>query len=203
MAEKIVGTDIAPPDLIAKVTGRAKFAEDFRAEGMVFCKLLLSPMPHARVTRIDASRALRMEGVIDILTPEDVPEVTAPAEPALTSEPLYEGEPILALAAVDETTAAAAIEQIRVTYEPLPFVLDPLQSLRPDGPNAREEGNIFRTAQEDRGVRFLKWTAADFAGAAADRCRWASRWSSGRSAMSKPASRRPITSSRSRSRTSR
>ena len=169
MAEKIVGTDIAPPDLIAKVTGRAKFAEDFRAEGMVFCKLLLSPMPHARVTRIDASRALRMEGVIDILTPEDVPEVTAPAEPALTSEPLYEGEPILALAAVDETTAAAAIEQIRVTYEPLPFVLDPLRSLRPDGPNARQEGNIFRTAQEDRGVRVLKWTAADFAGAADDR----------------------------------
>ncbi|MCI0436553.1 MAG: xanthine dehydrogenase family protein molybdopterin-binding subunit [Gemmatimonadetes bacterium] len=162
MAEKIIGTDRVPPDLIAKVRGRAKYAEDFRAEGMVFCKLLLSPMPHARVTRIDASRALRMEGVIDILTPADVPEVNAPAEPALTSEPLYEGEPILALAAVDETTAAAAIEQIRVDYEPLPFVLDPLASLRPGGPNARQDGNIFRTAQDDRGVRELKWAGADF-----------------------------------------
>ena len=67
MAEKLVGTDIAPPDLHAKITGRAKYAEDFRAPGMVFAKLLLSPMPHARVRRVDASRALAMPGVIDIL----------------------------------------------------------------------------------------------------------------------------------------
>ena len=58
MAEQLVGTDIAPPDLHAKITGRAKYAEDFRAPGMVFAKLLLSPMPHARVRDIDASRAL-------------------------------------------------------------------------------------------------------------------------------------------------
>ncbi|MBI4520236.1 MAG: hypothetical protein HY701_05325, partial [Gemmatimonadetes bacterium] len=57
-----------PPDLVAKVTGRAKYSEDFRAEGMLFAKLLASPMPHARVRRIDASRALAMEGVVAILT---------------------------------------------------------------------------------------------------------------------------------------
>jgi xanthine dehydrogenase molybdenum-binding subunit len=45
-----------PPDVHGKVTGEAKYAEDFRAEGMVFCRLLLSPMPHARVRSIDASR---------------------------------------------------------------------------------------------------------------------------------------------------
>ena len=67
MAEKLIGTDIAPPDLVAKVTGRAKYSEDFRAEGMVFAKLLLSPMPHARVRRIDASRALAMHfGTFDL-----------------------------------------------------------------------------------------------------------------------------------------
>ena len=54
MAERLVGTDIAPPDLHAKITGRAKYAEDFRAPGMVFAKLLLSPMPHARVLSVDA-----------------------------------------------------------------------------------------------------------------------------------------------------
>ena len=48
MAENVIGTDISPPDLRAKITGRARYAEDFRAEGMVFAKLLLSPMPHAR-----------------------------------------------------------------------------------------------------------------------------------------------------------
>ena len=51
---KLVGQSFVSPDLVAKVTGRAKYAEDFRAEGMLFTKLLLSPMPHARVTRIDA-----------------------------------------------------------------------------------------------------------------------------------------------------
>ena len=49
VAEKLVGSNYTPPDLIAKVTGRAKYAEDYRADGMLFCKLLLSPMPHARV----------------------------------------------------------------------------------------------------------------------------------------------------------
>ena len=46
MAERLVGRNYTTPDLVAKVTGRAKYAEDFRAEGMLFCKLLLSPVPH-------------------------------------------------------------------------------------------------------------------------------------------------------------
>jgi CO/xanthine dehydrogenase Mo-binding subunit len=159
MAEKLIGIDIAPPDLHAKITGRAKYAEDFRAPGMVFAKLLLSPMPHARVRGIDASRALAMPGVIDILTADEVPPRDGPREACLTNEPLYEGEPILAVAAVDEETAAAAIEAIEVDLEPLPFVVDPLESLRPRGPNAYVEGNQY--GQD--GWSELKWTAADFA----------------------------------------
>ena len=156
MANKLVGQNYTTPDLVAKVTGKAKYAEDFRAEGMLFAKLLLSPMPHARVVRIDTSAALAMPGVKAILTADDLP---APAdivtdlgqtiranpkgERALTNEPLYEGEPILAVAAVDEYTAAEAIEKIQIEYEPLPFVVDPLVSLRPGGPNARVEGNVL------------------------------------------------------------
>ncbi len=60
---KLIGKNYTTPDLYAKVTGQAKYAEDFRAEGMLFCKLLLSPMPHARVKRIDANAALAMPGV--------------------------------------------------------------------------------------------------------------------------------------------
>ena len=162
----LIGQDIAPPDLHAKITGRARYAEDFRADGMVFAKMLLSPMPHARVRRIDASEALRMEGVLGIITADDVPSVEAPSEPVLTMEPVYEGEPVLAIAAVDETTAAAAIERVKVDFEPLPFVLDPLESLLPDGPNGRLEGNIFYTDSDVREMRTLKWTADDFASAA-------------------------------------
>ena len=63
MAE-LLGKDFTPPDIHAKVTGRARYAEDFRADGMLFCRLLKSPMPHAFVRSIDATEALRMEGVV-------------------------------------------------------------------------------------------------------------------------------------------
>ncbi|MCZ6915400.1 MAG: xanthine dehydrogenase family protein molybdopterin-binding subunit [Gemmatimonadetes bacterium] len=161
----LIGQDIAPPDLVAKVTGKAKYAEDFRAEGMVFAKLLLSPMPHARVRSVDAAEALAMPGVLGILRAEEVPSVNPPGEACLTDEPLYEGEPVLAVAAVDETTAADAIEKIEVDFEPLPFVLDPLESLRPNGPNARTGGNYFFRSREPQVAEFrtLKWTDADFA----------------------------------------
>src|SRR5271156_89758 len=74
---KLVGENYTTPDLIAKVTGKAKYSEDFRAEGMLFTKLLLSPYPHARILHIDASEALAMPGVRGILTMDDLP---APAD---------------------------------------------------------------------------------------------------------------------------
>ena len=107
---KLLGKNYQTPDLYAKVTGRSKYAEDHRAEGMVFVKLLVSPMPHARVRSIDSSAAEALPGFEGILTADDLPEVEAPSEAALTNEPRYEGEPILAVAAVDEQTAADAVE---------------------------------------------------------------------------------------------
>ncbi len=182
---KLVGQDYVTPDMVAKVTGRAKFAEDFRADGMLFAKQLLSSMPHARIVRIDTSAALAMPGVRAIVTSDDLPKPAAGVtdlgqvveadlhnERALTMEPLYEGEPILAVAAVDEATAVEAIERITVEYEPLPFVIDPLDSLRPGGPNARTDGNVWmKKPGAEAGGPFgppmtlgeLKWTAADFA----------------------------------------
>ncbi|MFQ5789821.1 MAG: xanthine dehydrogenase family protein molybdopterin-binding subunit [Acidobacteriota bacterium] len=165
-SKRLIGKDYSPPDLVAKVTGKAKYAEDFRAEGMLFAKLLLSPMPHARVRRIDPSEALAMDGVEAVLTADELPESPPLAERCLTNEPLYEGEPILAVAAVDETTAAEAIEKVKVDLEPLPFVIDPLDSLRPDGPNARLGGNILRGGKN---LETLKWTAQDFAEAREER----------------------------------
>jgi CO/xanthine dehydrogenase Mo-binding subunit len=185
---KLIGKDYQTADLYAKVTGQAKYAEDFRADGMLFCKLLLSPVPHGRVKHLDTRAALAMPGVKAILTADDLP---APAdsltdlgtvikanprgERALTNEPLYQGEPVLAVAAVDELTAAEAIEKIDIEFEPLPFVIDPLDSLRPGGPNPRVEGNIWvqqpppPTKPGERppsppppDVAELKWTSEDF-----------------------------------------
>ena len=160
MAYTLLGHDFVPPDVRAKVTGEAKYAEDFRADGMVFCRLLHSAMPHARVTRIDTSEALAMDGVVAVLTADDLPETTAPNQPLLTNEPTFAGEPILAVAAVSETLAEDAIERIVVELEPLPFSVDPLDSLFPGGPNARSDGNVVAGRQT---VETVKWTAADFA----------------------------------------
>jgi len=163
MAYQLLGKDFTPPDVRGKVTGRAKYAEDFRAEGMLFCKLLTSPMPHARVRSIDTTAALALEGVFAVLTADDIPSAQvppAPQTPILTNEPCYVGEPILAVAAVDETTAQDAIDLIDIDLEPLPFTVDPLESLYPGGPNARSDGNVAGRFIETQTV---KWTARDFA----------------------------------------
>src|SRR2546426_1061481 len=73
MANKLVGENYSTPDLIAKVTGKARYAEDWRVDGMLFCKLLTSPMPHARVRRLDTSKAMAMPGVKAILTADEMP----------------------------------------------------------------------------------------------------------------------------------
>jgi xanthine dehydrogenase molybdenum-binding subunit len=152
---KLIGQNYTTPDLVAKVTGKAKYAEDYRVEGMLFAKLLVSPMPHARVKRCDTSAAMAMPGVKAILRAEEMPgaaagatlgegvQASAQAERGLTDEPLYHGEPVLAVAAIDEATAAEAIEKIDIEFEPLPFVVDPIESLRPNGPNARAQGNVW------------------------------------------------------------
>jgi CO/xanthine dehydrogenase Mo-binding subunit len=221
---KLIGQNYTTQDLRAKITGQAKYAEDFRAEGMLFAKLMLSPRPHARVVSIDASRALAMPGVHAVLSYDDLPKPAPPGGPrpapgsvpgaaaaggvpaagqaanqraanapptgpgaaaapgtppsaaavppaqqapqtpplapelALAGEIMYEGEPILAVAADSEELAAAAIEQIRVTFEPLPFAIDPLESLRPGSANARTEGNVFVGGE----VKNIKWTAEQY-----------------------------------------
>jgi xanthine dehydrogenase molybdenum-binding subunit len=184
---KLIGKNYPTGDLYAKVTGKAKYAEDYRADGMLFCKLLLSPMPHARVRNIDTRAALAMPGVKAILTADELPPPANSindngnvilANPrgyqALTMEPLFQGQPILAVAAVDELTAADAIEKIKIDFEPLPFVVDPLVSLRPGGPNARIDGNAWvrlpppppqpgqRPPVTPPELQTIKWTSEDF-----------------------------------------
>ncbi|MGC1462961.1 MAG: molybdopterin cofactor-binding domain-containing protein, partial [Terracidiphilus sp.] len=177
---KLIGKNYSTCEMLAKVTGKAKYAEDFRAEGMLFCRLVLSPLPHARIKRIDARAAMAVPGVKAILTADDIPE---PAESkrgnrnsakaskwrerALTNEPMYVGDPILAVAAVDELACAEAIEKIKVDFEPVPWVIDPLETLRPGGRNPREEGNAWVSSADpdsrEPELHEIKWTEADFA----------------------------------------
>ncbi|MCM3881347.1 MAG: xanthine dehydrogenase family protein molybdopterin-binding subunit [Vicinamibacterales bacterium] len=182
MAEKkLVGQNYSTAELRAKVTGRARYAEDFKAEGMLHARLLLSPYAHARVLSVDTSAALAMPGVKAILLAADVPgpkdqtndagqliRANPKSEKALTDEPLYQGEPVLAVAAVDELTAAEAIEKIKIKWEPLSFNVDPVATLLPGAMNARVEGNVWVRPTPTPGqppplpeVIDLKWTEAE------------------------------------------
>ena len=195
---KLTGNDYITPDLRAKLTGTARFADDLRAEGMLICKLLTSPLPHARVKHLDTSAALAIPGVRAILTADELPppadsvsdsgvaiKASPWAERALTMEPHFQGEPILAVAATDEAAATAAIEAIDISFEALPFVIDPLESLRPGGPNARTGGNVWLPPGkpgEQPSIGELKWTTADFEAAGQDRLplgKAAAEWSFG------------------------
>ena len=160
MEFKLIGKDFTPPDLEAKVTGAAKYAEDFRADGMAHIKFYGSPMPHARVNSIDTDDAMKIPGVLAVLLPEEVKQPNVTGFPILTAEPTYFGQPVVAVAAETEQAAADAVAALNVDMELLPFVVDPLDSLRPDGPNALTGGNI-----SGRGIDFQewKWTGRDFA----------------------------------------
>lgn len=159
MAYMHIGKDFVPPDVPGKVTGRIKYSEDYTRDGMVYARLLTSPVPHGRVVNIDASEALAMDGVIGILTADDVypdGEPQSTGLKVLTNEPTLVGEPILAIAAIDEQTAETAMSRISLTIERLPFALDPLESLTEGGPDAYTGGNTFVFRQ---GFAQEKWSS--------------------------------------------
>ena len=165
-----IGKNYTPPDAIGKVTGDAKYVEDYQREGMVYARIYTSPIPSGRVVNIDASEALRMDGVLGILTAEDLPASDAPADPLLASADVtYVGQPILALAAISDEIAEAALERVRVDFEYRDFVTDPLESLAEGGPNAYPDGNVLNQAEEladenatiRGGFATIKWPASE------------------------------------------
>ncbi len=127
----VIGKPLPKPDAVAKVTGRAVYADDMLPARTLHCRILRSPHPHARILSVDTSAARRMAGVQAVITGADLPikfgilPVTQD-ERALEHEKVrYVGDPIAAVAAVDEEIAAAACDAISVEYE----VLEPVMSI--------------------------------------------------------------------------
>ena len=127
----VIGKPFPKPDAVSKVTGRAVYADDMLPARTLHCRILRSPHPHARILSIDTSAARRMPGVLAVITGADLPikfgilPVTQD-ERALEHEKVrYVGDPIAAVAAVDEEIAAAACDAISVEYE----VLEPVMSI--------------------------------------------------------------------------
>jgi CO/xanthine dehydrogenase Mo-binding subunit len=143
-----VGASVRRPDGPAKVRGEFSYAGDLAVEGMLIGATLRSPHPHARIIRIDTRATRAMDGVLAVLTADDVPGdlhfgLTLRDEPVLADGVVrYAGEPVAVVAAVDAATARRAVGAIEVEYEPLPAVTDP--ELARDGEPLHPEGNVYR-----------------------------------------------------------
>jgi CO/xanthine dehydrogenase Mo-binding subunit len=141
-----VGQRILRYDGLEHVTGKTLFIDDLSFPGMLYTKALGSPHPNARILNIDTSRAERLAGVATVATHKDVKNNrygALPDEPVLADDYVrYIGQPIAAVAAVDEDTAQEAVSLIQVDYEPLEPVFDPLFAMTPEAPVIHEGGNI-------------------------------------------------------------
>ena len=132
----VIGKSVALIDAAGKTTGAGKYADDLTVPGMLIGKILHSPYPHARIKRIDATRALALPGVVAVVTGEDAPNKygilpVGHDETALAVEKVrYVGDNVACVAAVDEATAEKAMELIEVEYEPLPAWFDPEESMK-------------------------------------------------------------------------
>ena len=132
----IIGKPIAMVDAAGKTTGSGKYADDLSAPGMLVGKILHSPYPHARIKRIDTSRAEKLEGVVAVVVGTDAPNPygilpVGHDEYALALDKVrYVGDNVACVAAVDEATAEQALELIDVEYEVLPAYFDPEDSMK-------------------------------------------------------------------------
>jgi CO/xanthine dehydrogenase Mo-binding subunit len=146
-----VGRPVPKIDGLAKATGAAVYADDLTFPGMLHGKTLRSPHPHARVRAVDTSQALKLPGVLAVLTGRDLPvrygilPWTQDENALAVDKVRFVGDPVAAVAAVDEDTANAALRLLRVDYEVLHAYLDPFEALRRHDPaihEDRKEGNI-------------------------------------------------------------
>jgi len=132
----IIGKPIAMVDAAGKTTGAGKYTDDLSVPGMLVGRILHSPYPHARIRRIDTSRAEKLEGVVAVVTGKDAPNPygilpVGHDEHALALDKVrYVGDNVACVAAIDEATADKALELIDVEYEVLPAYFDPEEAMK-------------------------------------------------------------------------
>ncbi|MEW6510102.1 MAG: xanthine dehydrogenase family protein molybdopterin-binding subunit [Bacteroidota bacterium] len=164
----IVGTKQRRVDAWGKVTGRAKFAEDYNVAHQLTGRVLRAAYPHARILRIDTSKAERLPGVAAVLTAKDVPGskvfgiVTQNQYVLAEDVTRYLGDGVALVAAVSRKVADEALTLIKVDYEPLPIVSDPEEAMKPDAPKIHGESNIFVHHKVRKGDINSGFAQADF-----------------------------------------
>jgi carbon-monoxide dehydrogenase large subunit len=153
MAYKIVGKAVPRLEGGEKVTGRTRYAADFEIPGALWARILRSPLPHARIIKIDGSKAARLPGVRAVISAADIPPVMVGLRmkdmPLLACDRVrYVGEPVAAVAAESAAIAEEALHLIDVEYAELPFVTDPVEALKPGAPVLHENPAAYKNAPE-------------------------------------------------------
>jgi CO/xanthine dehydrogenase Mo-binding subunit len=138
-----VGRRVVRVDAAEKVTGRAVYGVDVKLPGMLHAKILRSTLPHARIARIDTTRAEGLRGVRAVVTGKDAPyshnaSIIKDWDFFAQAKVRHVGEAVAAVAAVDEETAEEALALIDVEYEELPAVFDPEDAMQPGAPLVHE-----------------------------------------------------------------
>lgn len=146
MSDLIIGQSVKRTDLLAKVTGNAKYVADMGMPGLLYGKMKRCNIAHAKIKRIDTSKAMQLAGVKAIMTHENVPRILHAGSPhprsasvtcdqyILDDKVRYWGEGVAAVAAISEEIAEKAIALIDVEYEELPAVFTIEDAQRPDAP---------------------------------------------------------------------
>ncbi|HLK47870.1 MAG TPA: xanthine dehydrogenase family protein molybdopterin-binding subunit [Bryobacteraceae bacterium] len=171
---KTLGHPTSRIDAMKRVTGTATYTGDLRVPGMLYARVLRSPHAHARIKRIDVSRAQALPGVKAILTHENCDVIWGSGDMRnkryLFNNPVrFAGDAVAAVAATDRHTAEEAMRLIEVEYEKLPFVLDPEDALKPGAVEIQAGGNLSPTARGQREPETYRRGNIETGFAAADR----------------------------------
>lgn len=155
MVHRIVGQPIGKLEGIGKVSGQARYSGDVTLPGLVWGKALRSPLPHARIVRIDTSRARALPGVLAVLTAQDLPDILVGRRmfdmPMLARDRVrFVGEKVAVVAAVDPDVAEEALALIDVEYEDLPAVFDPVEAIQVGAPVLHGNPAAYEGAPRER-----------------------------------------------------
>ncbi len=163
----VVGKKTVRSDALDKLLGKARFTSDYIPKDTMTVKVVRSTMPHALLKRVDTSVALKVPGVVAILTAKDVPgenEIgyALPEQPFLNNNKVhYVGDPIALICAIDETTAQEATEAVVVEYKPLPAVFDIDAALAEGAPIIHKENNVAVRTKIRKGDIAKGWKDSD------------------------------------------
>lgn len=131
----VVGKSVVRTDALIKALGKARYTEDYLARDTLFVKQVISSEPHALIRHVDLSGALKISGVYGVFLARDIPGTNQvgyalPDQPLLAEKKVrYAGEVVALVAATDYERALEAVDEVRVDYEPLPYIFDPMDAI--------------------------------------------------------------------------